>query len=248
MLSIRNLIMAALPHVLISTTLCAQDADDFWVGRTQAGELVLTGFDYQHELVPLPPVSGLLNGWADNEPGFDRVILADPAQDLYTLEAGAQIWLRVLEVDPAFRVIDASFNILDSPGEQTLLGGANLHTHVTWHINSNSPTFNGEQCIWRATFQLLDFGSTGYEPSTPFLILFTNAEWTEATGDWDNDGEVNLFDAARIPDCMNGPGQFPDPQQVTSCEVDCLNGFDFEADLDVDLGDFAAFQRTFGAP
>ncbi|MCK4658588.1 MAG: carboxypeptidase regulatory-like domain-containing protein [Phycisphaerae bacterium] len=61
-------------------------------------------------------------------------------------------------------------------------------------------------------------------------------------GDWDDDGDVDLFDYAVFLGCISGPWEAPGfvmPSQ------DCLDVFDFNADADVDLGDFAAFQESF---
>ena len=62
-------------------------------------------------------------------------------------------------------------------------------------------------------------------------------------GDWNDDGDVDLDDFAELPGCLSSPWQAPDfvmPSQ------DCLDAFDFDADTDVDLADFAAFQPVFG--
>ena len=61
-------------------------------------------------------------------------------------------------------------------------------------------------------------------------------------GDWDHDGYVDIDDFFAMPDCMSGPWGAPDwvmPSQ------DCRDVFDFNADADVDLLDFAEFQRGF---
>ena len=64
-------------------------------------------------------------------------------------------------------------------------------------------------------------------------------------GDFDDDGDVDLDDFARFPDCLAGPGATPDPPDPFSVE-DCLTAFDFDGDLDVDLEDFGGFQQGFG--
>jgi len=65
------------------------------------------------------------------------------------------------------------------------------------------------------------------------------------TGDFDEDGDVDLDDFARFVDCLAGPGATPDPPDPFSAE-DCLTAFDFDGDLDVDLQNFAGFQEVFG--
>jgi hypothetical protein len=63
-------------------------------------------------------------------------------------------------------------------------------------------------------------------------------------GDFDNDGSVDLQDAAGLLDCLNGPGTAPDPT-ISECADLCLDAFDDDADSDVDLNDAAGFQILF---
>ncbi|MBN1510784.1 MAG: hypothetical protein JXB13_02115, partial [Phycisphaerae bacterium] len=57
-----------------------------------------------------------------------------------------------------------------------------------------------------------------------------------AFGDHDGDGDVDLEDFTRMPDCLTGPDLGP---ATVGCEA-----FDFDVDTDVDLSDFAAFQEA----
>jgi hypothetical protein len=127
----------------------AQEFGDVWIGRTAAGQLKIGGFSVADNAVTLPPVGGLFNGWSDNDPGFDRIVSDDPGADLFSMETGAQISLVAVEMDEAFRAIDPSFNIMDEVGEQLFLGNESLHIHLTWHINSDDPSFDPDQyhCI-----------------------------------------------------------------------------------------------------
>ena len=54
-------------------------------------------------------------------------------------------------------------------------------------------------------------------------------------GDWDDNATVNLDDYDHWPECMTGP----DGELLENC-----GPFDFGRDLDVDLEDFAGFQRA----
>lgn len=56
-------------------------------------------------------------------------------------------------------------------------------------------------------------------------------------GDFDNDGDVDLFDFERFLDCVTGPGAGLIPP---GCGV-----FDFDSDADIDLADAGAFLRAF---
>ena len=60
-----------------------------------------------------------------------------------------------------------------------------------------------------------------------------------ATGDYDNDGDVDMDDYLEFPGCMSGP----DPAVPPSPE--CLSAFDSDSDDDVDLEDFQAFTLSY---
>lgn len=173
----------------------AQHESDVWVGRTNAGTLSVGGYLPTEFGKYLAPSAGLFPGWSDNDPGFDRVINVEPENDLYSLEAGAQIRLEVIDFDPALRAIDASFNLLDTPDDQTILGGSTLHVHLTWNININDPLFDVDEYLWEARFRLFDTGSTGYESSDDLTLKFTNVD--VLPGDVNEDEVVDVLD---IPD------------------------------------------------
>lgn len=261
-MQIRQTLMVSLAALLTSLTAVAQHGTDLWIGRSAAGQLKVSpsGFKPAHRYAPLGAVQGpFLYGWSDDIPGFDRVVSAEPAADVLPMQSGAAISLELLSVDPALRAIDGAFQILDAPGESTYLGGSSLHTHIIWHINDQDPAFDANQCVWHFTAFLRDDGATGYADSSPFTVAFTNVAWGPghtpplfATGDFNADGHVNLEDANALVVCLHGPGQTPAPDDpaITTCEVECLNAFDFgdsldEVDLDVDLADVAQFQTLF---
>ncbi|MFH1416712.1 MAG: hypothetical protein ABII12_00280 [Planctomycetota bacterium] len=155
----------------------AEHEHDVWIGRSGTGQLKISpsGFvpeDHGHALVP---VNGpLLFGWTDNDPGFDAVSTDDLPNDIYVLQPGAEIWLELVAIDPALRLIDNGFQVIDEPGESTLLGDETLHVHNTWHIDSTHPAYNPDQYLWHATFVLRDDGSTNYATSEPLVFSFIN--------------------------------------------------------------------------
>ena len=239
-----------------------QHAGDVWIGRSAAGQLKLSplGLDPTRNYLKLNPVSGpIFWGWTSNAPGFDHITSDTPAYDVYVLQPGCQIWLEAVFIDAALRLIDNAFEIIDEPGESTYLGDHTLHVHDTWHINSQDPAYDPNQCVWRATFILRDAGSAGYDTSAEFTLMFTSVPWGPresppiwADGDFDRDDYVALDDFAALAECMNGPDSYcvPADPAITTCEVECVNAFDFgasldEVDLDVDLLDFAEFQTLF---
>jgi hypothetical protein len=228
----------------------AQHSGDVWIGRTEAGVLAISpskhSFKPEENYVVLPASGGVLQGWVDDDPGFDALTLS--TNGVAPLETGADIWLEAVAIDPPFRMINDLFQIIDEPGEASRFpGGSHLHEHWTWHIQSNHAQFDPNQCVWRATFFLRDEGSTGYQDSAPFTFKFTNVPLRDADGDFEQNGVVDLADVEPLGVCLFGPEATPAPDEpdVTTCEVECLNAFDFDADDDVDLADFAEWQIRF---
>jgi len=225
-----------------------QHQGDLWVGQAE-GRVALSrvSFDPDRAFHELLPADGpVVFGWSDNEPGFEAVEAgADPL--VGTLLDGVQIWLVVVSVEPALRVIDNGFNVLDMPGQMTLLGGHHLHIHVTWNIDDLAPGFDPEKCLWFGTFVLRDLGGTFLQDSLPFTIGFSTVPLKDADGDFDWDRDADHDDTLAFPVCISGPGVFPEPNdsEVTTCVVDCFNAFDFEPDRDIDLRDFAKYQNEF---
>jgi hypothetical protein len=245
--------VAILAYVTALTTGSArgQHQGDVWIGVTPGGQLAVStyGFVPADNYAALDPVDGLIKGWSDSDPGFDRVVAVP---DVDPLASGAAIWLEVVSADPAFQVIDDAFQFLHDPGDDTLLGGSNLHEHLTWHINNQDPAFDPTQCVWHATFVLRDDGTTGYATSEPLEFSFSTepvrAAGIPADGDFDGDGTIADADFAALAACLDGGGPLgipqPDAPGVTTCEVACVNAFDFDDDRDVDLRDAAAMQRA----
>jgi plastocyanin len=62
-------------------------------------------------------------------------------------------------------------------------------------------------------------------------------------GDFNGDLNVDLEDYAQLADCLGGPDQTIPP---TGCPALEFNRVEMDDDGDVDLRDFAAFQRAFG--
>lgn len=241
---------------VLASSAYGQHGSDIWLGN-QANRVAISpsGLMPESTYSPLLPVDTFLQGWTNNNPGFDHV--SGVQGGVAEFSGPVQIRLEVVDLDPALYVIDNSFNVLEFPGDRTLLGGADLHTHITWFIDETDPGFDAEQCVWEGRFRLVDTG-TGLAPSLPFSLYFTNVPVrggefpptpTAATGDFNHDHFVDLLDQEAFAVCMAGPESIPQPNdpEVTTCEVDCHNAFDFDDDLDVDLEDFADFQRVSGA-
>ncbi len=58
--------------------------------------------------------------------------------------------------------------------------------------------------------------------------------------DFNSDGTVDLQDFASLSNCLSGPGSLP-----PWCYTTCLAAFDSDSDSDIDLVDFAEFQKLF---
>lgn len=237
---------------LLNARVFGQHDEDIVVGQS-AGRVALhpAGMAPGTEYLELLRVDTFLVGWSNNEPGFESA--SDVEGGVAPLSHGHEIWLDVVHLDPALYVIDNAFNVLEFPGDAAFLGGHDLHTHVTFFVDETDPQFDAGQCVWEGVFLLVEDGSS-LNDSEPFSMLFTNAsvrheEDDPANGDFDLDQSVGPRDRMAFTVCLSGPGSRPAPAHpaVTTCEVDCYNSFDFDDDLDVDLEDFADFQRVSGA-
>jgi hypothetical protein len=62
-------------------------------------------------------------------------------------------------------------------------------------------------------------------------------------GDVDNDGDVDIVDYPQVVTCLSGPKE---GVGFTLPSLQCREALDFNRDSDVDLHDFARFQRAFG--
>ena len=146
--------------------------EDTVIGRNAAGQLVVVANSPGPN--ELPPVSGLLNGWAADEPGNKTPDTNDLDNDFFSLQAGAIINLELVSIDPALRVWSPGFaTVLTTPGSSFILGGAEFDTHGTFHIDSTDPEFDPGRALYSATFQVFDSGTTDYGTSAPFTLSFT---------------------------------------------------------------------------
>jgi hypothetical protein len=146
--------------------------EDVVVGRTGSGQLAAEV--PSAEAIELPPVHGLLNGWAAIEPGMRSLESDEPKEDFFVLGAGATVALELVSIDPALKVWSPGFvSVLSAPGNSFILGGSEFDTHPTYHIDSMDPGFDPGVNQFSATFRLFDLGPTGYAPSEPFPLTFT---------------------------------------------------------------------------
>ncbi|MBI1826371.1 MAG: hypothetical protein HY287_15600 [Planctomycetes bacterium] len=146
--------------------------EDTVIGHNAAGQLeTIIGSPGLNEL---PPVNSFLHGWANDEPGNKTPAEDNPANDFFTLAPGAIINLRLVSIDPGFKVWSPGFTTaLTTPGSSFILGGSDFDTHGTFHIDSTNPNFDPNKTDYAVTFRVVDTGTTGYAESAPFTLHFT---------------------------------------------------------------------------
>lgn len=145
---------------------------DIVVGRTGTGQLAVE-FDFD-TTIGLPPVTGLITGWALDDPGFTTLESDEPKEDFFTIGAGAQVVFELVSVDPALAVWTPGFvHLLETAGQQFMLGGHEFDVHATFLIDPSHPSFNPNVDLYMLSFRLLDTGSTGYAVSDTYNVTFT---------------------------------------------------------------------------
>ncbi len=165
-------VLGAVSALLLPVARVAGQHLDIEVGRTAAGQLAIEA-DLD-EATLLEAVDGLLRGWSGADPGWEALEADEPEEDLFQLASGANIFLEIVEVDEGLKFWAAAFAALaDEAGERVPLGGSDLHTHTTFHIDSDV-VGTGFRGTLAATLKLVDTGSTGYADSEPFVMTFTN--------------------------------------------------------------------------
>lgn len=145
---------------------------DIFIGRTLSNQLVVD-FEQTQDVL-LPPVSGLLNGWAADEPGFASLDEDEPGEGVYALDPAARIELVVASVSAAFKAYTPGLaDTLDLTGETWTIGGPPFDEHLTWHIDSDDPAFDPLQATWE--FGLFVRDTSGlYADSDVKHLSFTN--------------------------------------------------------------------------
>lgn len=220
----------------LCATAAAQHAGDIWVARNASDQLDRGGFDNFAIIKELSPTAG---GWIDSNPGLDHLAMPRPDLGLDLLEAGSQIRLEVIELDPALKVIQVgTFITLENPGDSFVLrpAGPQLHEHPFWFVDEEDSAFDPTWTIWHGTFKLVDVGATGYIESEPFVMKFSVAPIL--VGDMNCDGALSVSDIGPFVTALTNPAQyaidFPD------CDVILADINDDGAVTVSDIGGFVA--------
>ena len=116
-----------------------------------------------------------LNGYISDAPGFAALEVDEPDEGFFKLGAGADIHFRLVGTSgPEMQVYNPFFDVPSMGSGETFAFGAGdeFDTHPFWFLNSDLPSFDPMQQEWSVDFQVVDFGSTGYEDSDVFTIRF----------------------------------------------------------------------------
>ena len=116
---------------------------------------------------------------------------------------------------------------------------ASLEIGFSYYDYSSGSSFGAYSLdrVWVSTPEMNDCNANG---------VLDECE-TIAGGDFNADGYVNSMDFVALAECLAGP-YTPPTAPSPECVDACLAAFDDDTDSDIDLADFAVFQRAFGGP
>ncbi|MCB9849324.1 MAG: PQQ-dependent sugar dehydrogenase [Phycisphaerales bacterium] len=150
------------------------------------------------------------------------------------------------------------YSALGTGNDDALYVEVSNNDGATW---SPLATHDVSASVWRTNSVLVDSAiSLTDQMRVRFVIEDTNgSSFTEAliddvmvagpdcpgpvSGDFDDDGDVDIDDHIAFVDCLNGPVFAPAPMNTT--EEACLNAFDFDDSGTITLADFAALTQVF---
>lgn len=225
------------------------------VGRTAGGQLTWAPggvVDGATTILAQIPPGGPISGFSASAPGFSMLLTPVPADGVYTLAAGADVWVEIVRIDaPLLLVETPTYEIVNekTPPEFRVGAGASAHAHPLWLLDDTAAEYDPSRCIWEATLILKDKGSTHYASSAPFVYRFV-AGAMPSPADFDCDGDVDTADFAILSACATRSGvpYQPDALPSSCTAVPDHRGLirpDLDRDGDVDLDDFGRFQRCY---
>ena len=195
------LLIALICSSPVWAVICPTGHADLLVGVSAQGQLKLVRDTTEAIFLP-ESENAFLPGWLISDPGFNLLQTGDPNSDRFPIDAGAVVYLNVVEIDNGFQAVHpVTFAILDEPNDQIQLGtGTNMHEHLIWHINSDVV---GGGWIGRlqVTFSLVDLRGNvpqRHSESKAFMMTFTNDPYP--LGDIDESYLVELNDLAELAD------------------------------------------------
>jgi hypothetical protein len=229
-------LVAALVVLAASSTVYAQHSGDIGVGRTSGGRLRTKPFDPVGTPCFDPSDDeGLLtwyassSTWRSDTPGFDANFEADPAQDYYPLDYGAEIRLLAASDTVAPLYLTYQSRIIRHADDYITLGASDLHRHPIYVVSTTDPAFEPLRTLWYGIFILRDVGSTHYTDSEPFTIRMAIVECLP--GDVNGDEAINGYDIDPFVDVLINPADATAEQR---CAADAnrdgiVNGYDIDA-------------------
>jgi hypothetical protein len=116
---------------------------------------------------------------------------------------------------------------------------------ATWSVTSTDyMTYEQPMPPWDgvAAVEIALMDDPGGALDVDLIIDYIDVTWPGGLGDFDGDGDADLFDYASFAACLSGPGVSTPP---TGCSPEQFSSRDLEHDYDADLSDFALFQEAF---
>ncbi|TVQ60852.1 MAG: hypothetical protein EA378_10535 [Phycisphaerales bacterium] len=156
--------------------------DDFAIGFTGSTGNLAVEFNFD-EIAPLSFVSTAgFTGWISDDPGFANIVEDEADEDFFALAGPsslgqANIAIRIVSVDPGFRVVDPlGFNPISgepvgyvNPGEFFTLGVPNFDDHPFWTVDVND--WDGSTLEFGVSFQVIDLNEV-YGDSEVYSAVF----------------------------------------------------------------------------
>jgi hypothetical protein len=148
---------------------------DLMLGVDTSGKL---GIEYDFdEAIELPPTSGLLSGWAGDDPGLFG--LEENEDDFFMLSQDARIAMEIVSIDAGLRFWDVGF-VEKTAGDLVTLttfeADENLwetHYHPgAWHLDPDAGADPGAGSTYSLSFRLIDQGTSAYAPSDLYALTF----------------------------------------------------------------------------
>ena len=141
------------------------------------------------------------------------------------------------EPRPATRLVSYDHPLLTAGQSYWIWIAVDEGSSAAWGENVTGATGHMMQCVYEYVYTWEDMGAQTLGAMRVDVI-------SSASGDFDQDGDVDLQDFADFADCQCAPGGTSSPAPPTTA-LQCQTAFDFDFDDDVDLADFKRFQEEF---
>lgn len=175
-------ILVAGAAIIAAPAAFADLEDDFAIGFTGSTGNLAVEFNFD-EIAPLSFVTTAgFTGWISDDPGFANIVEDEADEDFFALAGpsslgNANIAIRIVSVDPGFRVVDplgfdpfsgVPFGYVN-PGEFFTLGAPNFDDHPFWTVDVND--WDGSTLEFGVSFQVIDLNGI-YGDSDVYTATF----------------------------------------------------------------------------